>query len=187
MIFDDARDALAAAAASSTTATTTTTTTPTPNAVTNDRLVLLPSGTNPTPANTQQPNPTATSHLNVPRLNARTTMASSLFGDSHSRRQIAPVATTSPSLNHSTTVPPPQQQQTHVQQQQSQPTNTISVNTTNALLARAFAILIRQITDLLIRWPSTLSASSLYQDVLTTSTTTDDQNALDIIQVSKIE
>jgi hypothetical protein len=114
-------------------------------------------------------------------------MASSLFGDSHSRRQIAPVATTSPSLNHSTTVPPPQQQQTHVQQQQSQPTNTISVNTTNALLARAFAILIRQITDLLIRWPSTLSASSLYQDVLTTSTTTDDQNALDIIQVSKIE
>jgi E3 ubiquitin-protein ligase EDD1 len=179
MIFDDARDALAAAAASSTTATTTTTT---PNTVTNDRLVLLPSGNNPTPSNTQTANSTTASHLNVPRLNARTTMASSLFGDSHSRRQMAPVTTTSPSLNHSTSVP---QQQTHVQQQQSQSTNTISVNTTNALLARAFAILLRQITDLLIRWPSMLSASSLYHDVLTTSSTTDEQNAFETIQVNE--
>ena len=183
MVFDDARDALAAAAASSTVATTTATTTPTPNPVSNDRLVILPSGTNPTPANSQTANPTATSHLNVPRLNARTTMASSLFGDSHSRRQIAPVATTSPSLNHSTSVPP-SQQQTHVSQSQAQATNTISVNHTNALLARAFAILIRQITDLLVRWPLALSASSLYHDVLTTSTTTDDRNALDSIQVN---
>jgi E3 ubiquitin-protein ligase EDD1 len=181
MIFDDARDALAAAAASS----TATTTTATPNTVTNDRLVLLPSGTNPTPSNTQTPNSSTTSHLNVPRLNARTTMASSLFGDSHSRRQITPVATTSPSLNHPTSVSQQQQQQqqTHVQQQQqSQPTNIISVNTTNALLARAFGILIRQITDLLIRWPTVLSSSSLYHDVLTTSTTVDEQNALDTIQ-----
>ena len=188
MVFDDARDALAAAAASSTAAaaaaasTTTTTATPTPNPVNNDRLVILPAGSNPTPANPQPTNPTATSHLNVPRLNARTTMASSLFGDSHSRRQIGPVATTSPSLNHSTSVPP-SQQQTHVPPSQSQTAHTISVNNTNALLARAFAILIRQITDLLIRWPSILSASSLYHDVLTTSTTTDEQNALDTVQV----
>ncbi len=117
----------------------------------------------------------------------------SLFGDSHSRRQIAPVATTSPSLNHATSVQQQQQQQqqqTHVQQQQqqqqSQPTNIISVNTTNALLARAFGIIIRQITDLLIRWPTTLSASSLYHDVMTTSATADEQNALDTIQVNKI-
>jgi E3 ubiquitin-protein ligase EDD1 len=75
MIFDDARDALAAAAASS----TTTATTATPNAVTNDRLVLLPSGTNPTPSNTQTANSAATSHLTVPRLNARATMASTYF------------------------------------------------------------------------------------------------------------
>jgi hypothetical protein len=114
----------------------------------------------------------------------------SLFGDSHSRRQIAPVATTSPSLNHATSVQQQQQQQqqTHVQQQQqqqSQPTNIISVNTTNALLARAFGIIIRQITDLLIRWPTTLSASSLYHDVMTTSATADEQNALDTIQVNK--
>jgi hypothetical protein len=98
----------------------------------------------------------------------------SIFGDSHSRRQIAPVTTTSPSLNHPTSS---QQQQTSTQQ-----TNLISVNTTNSLLARAFAILIRQITDLLVRYPATLSASSLYHDVLTTS---DEQNTVDNIQVNK--
>ncbi|CAF4869971.1 unnamed protein product, partial [Rotaria socialis] len=74
-------------------------------------------------------------------LSARSAMASSLFGESHSRRQIAPVATTSPSLGHASAIQQ-QQQQAHAQQQ-SQPTNTISVNTTNSLLARAFGILIR--------------------------------------------
>ena len=69
MIFDDARDALAAAAASSTT-------TATPSAVTNDRLVLLPAGNTTANSTTQPASATATSHLNVPRLNARTTMAS---------------------------------------------------------------------------------------------------------------
>ncbi|CAF5043327.1 unnamed protein product, partial [Rotaria socialis] len=57
-------------------------------------------------------------------------------------------------------------------QQLSQPAATsMSVNTTNSLLARAFGILIRQITDLLVRLPTTLSASSLYHDVLSTATT----------------
>jgi E3 ubiquitin-protein ligase EDD1 len=72
MIFDDTRDALAAAAVASSTTTTTTI----PNTVTNDRLVLLPSGNSTTGSNTQTANATTTSHLNVPRLNARTTMAS---------------------------------------------------------------------------------------------------------------
>ncbi|CAF5204584.1 unnamed protein product, partial [Rotaria magnacalcarata] len=158
---------------------------PTPSTVTNDRLVLLPSGSNATGQNTQTSNSSATTHLNVPRLNARSGMASSLFGESHSRRQIAPVATTSPSLGHASAI---QQQQTHAQQQQqqSQPTNTISVNTTNSLLARAFGILIRQITDLLIKWPAMLSASSLYHDIVITSSTIDEQNAVDTIQVSNI-
>jgi E3 ubiquitin-protein ligase EDD1 len=57
MLFDDTRDALATAASAS---TTTTTTTPT---ITNDRLVLVPSVTNPTGSN---------NHLNVPRLTTRT-------------------------------------------------------------------------------------------------------------------
>ena len=70
------------------------------------------------------------------------------------------------------------------QPQQTQTTNLISVNTTNSLLARAFGIIIRQITDLLIRWPVVLSASSLYHDILTTSATVEEQNALESIQVS---
>jgi E3 ubiquitin-protein ligase EDD1 len=66
MIFDDARDALAAAATSSSTATTSGTTT------TNDRLVLVPSASNNPPgSNTQTANSTS-SHLNVPRLTTRT-------------------------------------------------------------------------------------------------------------------
>jgi hypothetical protein len=97
----------------------------------------------------------------------------SLFGDSHSRRQVPPVTTAGPTLNH----PTPTQQSSQQQQQ----TNTASVNTTNSLLARAFGIIIRQVTDLLIRWPATLSASSLYHDVLTT---TDEQSPIDTIQVN---
>jgi hypothetical protein len=99
----------------------------------------------------------------------------SLFGDSHSRRQVPPVTTAGPSLNH----PTPTQQSS--QQQQQQQTTTASVNTTNSLLARAFGIIIRQVTDLLIRWPATLSASSLYHDVLTTI---DEQNPIDTLQVN---
>ncbi|CAF1154841.1 unnamed protein product [Rotaria sordida] len=134
MIFDHPRDTLAAATASSTSITTTNPT-PTSNTVTNDRLVLLPSASNTTKSNTQPADlTTATTHLNVPRLNAQTTMASSLFGDSHSRRQITAIAATSISLNHSITVQ---------QQQQTQPTNIMSANITNALLARAFGIIIR--------------------------------------------
>jgi E3 ubiquitin-protein ligase EDD1 len=68
MIFDDARDALAAAAAASSTATSGPT-------ITNDRLVLLPSGNNNTSgSNTQTANPTST-HLNVPRLTTRAAIA----------------------------------------------------------------------------------------------------------------
>ena len=113
----------------------------------------------------------------------------SLFGETHSRRQIASGATTSPSLGHASTIQQQQQQQAHAQQQQqqqAQSTNTISVNTTNALLARAFGILIRQITDLLIKWPAVLSASSLYHDVVITSSTVDEQNAVDTMQVNNI-
>jgi hypothetical protein len=66
MIFDDARDALAAAAAVSTATTT---------ATTIDRLVAASSTNNNTPtgANTQ----TANSHLTVPRLPTRTAITSS--------------------------------------------------------------------------------------------------------------
>ena len=124
-----------------------------------------------------------------------------LFGDSHSRRQIAPTTTPAASLNHSTSIQQAQQaqqqqQQSHIQQQQQQQQqassssttpNVISVNTTNAWLSRAFGILLRQITDLLIRWPNTLSATSLYHDVLTTATTIDEQNTLDTIQVNQRE
>jgi E3 ubiquitin-protein ligase EDD1 len=76
MIFDDTRDALAAAAASST--TTAAAATANPSGITNDRLVLLPSGNTTTGSNLQTANP-ASSHLNVPRLNARTAMASKSF------------------------------------------------------------------------------------------------------------
>lgn len=59
------------------------------------------------------------------------------------------------------------------------------MNTTNALLARAFGILIRQLTDLLVRWPTALSASSLYHNVLTTTTTIDEQTTVENIQVNQ--
>jgi len=85
----------------------------------------------------------------------------SIFGDSHSRRQIPATTTTSQSVNNPTS---------------SQSTNIISINTTNSLLARAFSILIRQITDLLVRWPS------FYHDVLTTTSTIDEQNTIVTIQ-----
>jgi hypothetical protein len=49
----------------------------------------------------------------------------------------------------------------------------ISVNTTNSLLARAFGILIRQITDLLVRWPSSSNDS----------THINEKNTVDTIQV----
>lgn len=114
-----------------------------------------------------------------------------LFGDSHSRRQIAPTTTPASSLNHSTSIQQAQQAQQQQQQQQASSSSTtphvISVNTTNAWLSRAFGILLRQITDLLIRWPNTLSATSLYHDVLTTATTIDEQNTLDTIQVNERE
>lgn len=99
---------------------------------------------------------------------------------------MTPVATTSPSLNHAASIQQQQQQQqqNHAQQQ-SQSTNIPSANTSNALLARAFGILIRQVTDLLIRWPTSMSASSLYHDVLTTSSTGNEQNTVDTIQVNK--
>ncbi|CAF4587093.1 unnamed protein product, partial [Rotaria magnacalcarata] len=59
MLFDDARDALAAAAAASSTSTAPSTAVPTPSTVTNDRLVLLPSGSNATGQNTQTSNSSA--------------------------------------------------------------------------------------------------------------------------------
>jgi E3 ubiquitin-protein ligase EDD1 len=155
MIFDEARDALAAAAAVSAATTTTT-------ATTIERLTSASStNTNaPTGANTQ----TTTSHLTVPRLPTRTAITSSIFGDGQPRRHhIAPVATNASSINQSTSSQPVQQQ-----------TTTVSVNTTNSLLARAFGILIRQITDLLVRWPSSSIDSAHINE----------KTAVDTIQVS---
>ncbi|CAF3420518.1 unnamed protein product, partial [Rotaria sp. Silwood2] len=103
----------------------------------------------------------------------------SIFGDNPSRRQTTPLTTTASNINQPTSS---QQTSQSSSQQQQQQANNISVNVTNSLLARAFGILIRQITDLLVRWPSTLSASSLYHDVLTTTTTIDEQNTFDNIQ-----
>ncbi|CAF0980840.1 unnamed protein product [Rotaria sp. Silwood1] len=165
MIFDDTRDTLPITTTTTTTATTT-----------NDRLPSVSStNNNSTGSNTQTVNST-TSHLNIPRLTNRTAITGSIFGDNPSRRQTTPITTTTSNINQ-----PTSSQQTSQSSQQQQ-TNNISINITNSLLARAFGILIRQITDLLVRWPSTLSASSLYHDVLTTSTTIDEQNTFDNIQ-----
>ncbi|CAF4055373.1 unnamed protein product, partial [Rotaria sordida] len=163
MIFDDARDNLPI-----------TTTTSSGTTITNDRLVSISSTTsnNSIGLNTQTVNSTS-SHLNVPRLSNRTAITGSMFvGDNPSRRHITPITTsTTSNINQPTSFQSFQQQ-----------TNNISVNITNSLLARAFGILIRQITDLLVRWPSTLSASSLYHNVLTTTTTINEQNTFDTIQ-----
>jgi E3 ubiquitin-protein ligase EDD1 len=143
MIYDDARDALATAATAAAASSTTTA------AATNDRLVLVSSTSN---------NPTGSNnHLNVPRSTTRTATTGSIFGDSQSRRQIPPITT----ANHPTPSQPAQQQQQ---------INIVSMNTTNSLLGRAFGILIRQITDLLVRCSSTI----------------DEQNTIDTIQ-NKIE
>jgi E3 ubiquitin-protein ligase EDD1 len=71
MLFEDTRDTLVAATGSSTSTTV-------PTGVNSDRLVLLPSGSTTSGSNSQTIN-TSSSHLNVPRLNARTTMASKLI------------------------------------------------------------------------------------------------------------
>ena len=68
MIFDDTRDALAVAAASSASA-------PTSVTAATERLVVLPSGIVVGGSNSQTAN-TPASHLSVPRLNLRTSMAS---------------------------------------------------------------------------------------------------------------
>ncbi|CAF5007456.1 unnamed protein product, partial [Rotaria socialis] len=164
MLFDDARDALAVAAATTSGATTT-----------NDRLVSVPPvGNIPAGSNVQTANST-TNHLNVQRLSNRAAITGSIFGDNNpSRRQMNPMTTSSSSANLTNPAS---------SQQLSQPAATsMSVNTTNSLLARAFGILIRQITDLLVRLPTTLSASSLYHDVLSTATTIDEQNTVNTIQ-----
>ncbi|CAM4857437.1 unnamed protein product [Rotaria socialis] len=164
MLFDDARDALAVAAATTSGATTT-----------NDRLVSVPPvGNVPAGSNVQTANST-TNHLNVQRLSNRAAITGSIFGDNNpSRRQMNPMTTSSSSANLTNPAS---------SQQLSQPAATsMSVNTTNSLLARAFGILIRQITDLLVRLPTTLSASSLYHDVLSTATTIDEQNTVNTIQ-----
>lgn len=66
-----------------------------------------------------------------------------MIGDSQSRRPVPPVTGTSATINQGTST-----ESTPTQ------TNLISSQTSNAFLTRAFAILIRQITDLLIRWSS---------------------------------
>ena len=71
MIFDETRDALAVAAAAAASSTGSVPST----GLTSDRLVLLPSGSNPTGSNPASTNPTG-SHLNMSRLNSRTAMAS---------------------------------------------------------------------------------------------------------------
>ena len=78
MIFEDPRDALAVAAGSSATATATAAAAAAAAAAagnTSDRLVLLPSGSVVGGSNSQTTN-TSASHLSVPRLNLRTSMAS---------------------------------------------------------------------------------------------------------------
>jgi hypothetical protein len=85
----------------------------------------------------------------------------SIFGDSQPRRHHIPtVTTTTPSMNQPTSSQPVQQQQT----------TAISVNTTNSLLARAFSILLRQITDLLVRCPSSSIDSTHINEKTTVET-----------------
>ncbi|CAF4200335.1 unnamed protein product, partial [Adineta steineri] len=152
MIFEDTRDALTNTATISSSTTA------------NNGTITSSSNNNSIGSNIQ----TASNPLNISRLTSRNAITGSLFADSHSRRQVVPATPLTPNLSHSIS-----------SQQQA---NTISVNTTNSLLARAFAILIRQITDLLIRWPTTLSDSSSPHDMLTMN----EQNSIETIQ-NKIE
>ncbi|CAF1093479.1 unnamed protein product [Adineta steineri] len=152
MIFEDTRDALTNTATISSSTTA------------NNGTITSSSNNNSIGSNIQ----TANNPLNISRLTSRNAITGSLFADSHSRRQVVPATPLTPNLSHSIS--------------SQQQTNTISVNTTNSLLARAFAILIRQITDLLIRWPTILSDSSSPHDMLTMN----EQNSIETIQ-NKIE
>ena len=92
-------------------------------------------------------------------------------------------------MNHSTSLQQAQQQQqqqAHVQQQtqSTQSGNLFSVNTTNALLARAFGILLRQMTDLLVRWPNNTSALSFANENPLGATTVHESDVFTTLQVN---
>ncbi|CAF0940743.1 unnamed protein product, partial [Didymodactylos carnosus] len=128
-----------------------------------------------------------TSNTTSTRLTTTRTQGS-LFGETHPRRQIQPSNTSTSQQQQAV------QQQSHQhqsQQQQQQNSSVSSTITTNAMLARAFAILVKQITDLLLKWPSfTVTSeafSPLYHDIIPETPTksqpnTDPNDTLDAIQ-----
>ncbi|CAF0766114.1 unnamed protein product, partial [Didymodactylos carnosus] len=129
-----------------------------------------------------------TSNTTSTRLTTTTRTQASLFGETHLRRQIQPL--------NASTGQQQQQQQTiqqsshqHQSQQQQQQNNISSTNTTNVMLARAFSILIKQMTDLLLKWTASSATcetfSPLYHDIIPDNSTqlnTDSTDTINMIQ-----